>query len=65
MARRPVIRNLAARSPLMRKGGVHRRSVSAERRELGCDLDVELLAWELEREEEDTADERVSGNRDD
>ena len=45
MARRPVTRNWAARSPLLTKGGVHQESNSARRHQLARQLEAELLEW--------------------
>lgn len=68
MARRPVVRNFAARSPLMHKGGAHQRSTTSDRRELEFALEDELLEWyqELEIEKQvESPDADTSGNRDD
>jgi len=43
--RRMTIGNPAARSPLMRKGGAHRRSRSGERHKLREELEAELEEW--------------------
>lgn len=62
MARRPVRRNLAARSPLMRKGGVHLKSRSSKRHLLEDQLDDALEEWLEEQanvsEERDVTDDR-------
>lgn len=49
MAIRP--RNLAARSPLMRKGGVHQRNRSGERQQEKRALARELDVWTKEEDE--------------
>ena len=52
-------RNPVARSPLLRKGGVHQRSRTGERQESRVALSHGLAVWQ-----EDLAFERAVGRRD-
>lgn len=48
-------RNPVARSPIMKKGGVHQKSRSSERRQENRAIEVELDTW---AEDADKAEER-------
>jgi len=45
-------RNPVARSPIMKKGGVHQKSRSSERRQEKESVDDELNEWEESRHDE-------------
>jgi hypothetical protein len=63
MARRPLRRNLAARSPLLHKGGVHVESGSSKRHLLERQLEDALDDWfEALKEEEQLTE--ANGDRD-
>lgn len=57
-------RNLAARSPLMRKGGVHRTTKSTHRAAARIDLDEAYAEWREERRQESTPPGRQRKNGD-
>ncbi len=48
-------RNLAARSPLLRKGGAHQATPSGTRQRVRACLAAAVEEWEEEREQERTA----------
>ncbi len=56
---RRVFRNPVAQNPLLRKGGPHQKSRSAERRNQRQAIDAALDTWheELERQNEESASE--------
>ena len=58
MARKP--RNPVARSPLLRKGGVHRKSRSSERMRSKRELKDEAEATRDQRQDQDTVTEAGS-----
>ncbi len=50
-------RNPVARSPLLRKGGVHQRSASARRRDERAEVARELAEWAAEEGEKTPPDQ--------
>ncbi len=58
------LRNFAARSPLLRKGGMHKESKSNQRTQSRHALNAQILNWENERydfdENDATQDENES-----
>ena len=59
-----VPRNPVARSPLLRKGGVHEKSKTAKRRQTSQALKVQLEDWreELEFERDLRSNSIINGN---